>query len=179
MAAMISQQTARLYANRLIEKRRLSLGLLSVAGDGAVPPANVGVGRAAGCRPERSFLLGGRDGQVALDAEADGNGGATVGVFGHDQLAEFGFQRFVEGVLVGFVLAAVDVLGRLELRRMHPRPVHRSHGLGFLVAAGRLLVVALGQERLDQLGHLLGDEAKFLAQFRVEGLRHHFRACGG
>lgn len=163
----------------LVEKRSLSLGLLGLAGDGAIPPANVGVGgqaAAAGCRPESAFLLGGCDGQVALDVEADGSGGgATVGVFSHDQLAEFGFQGFVERVLVGFVLAAVDVLGRLQLRRMHPRPVDRSHRLGLLaLAAAGLLVVAFGQQRLDQVGDLLGDEAKLLGQFRVEGLRHHF-----
>lgn len=163
----------------LVEKRSLSLGLLGLADDGAIPPANVGVGgqaaAAAGCRPESAFLLGGCDGQVALDVEADGSGGdsATVGVFSHDQLAEFGFQGFVERVLVGFVLAAVDVLGRLQLRWMHPRPVDRSHRLGLLVAGG-LLVVAFGQQRLDQVGDLLGDEAKLLGQFRVEGLRHHF-----
>lgn len=165
----------------LVEKRSLSLGLLWLAGDGAIPPANVGVGgqaaAAAGCRPESAFLLGGCDGQVALDVEADGSGGdsATVGVFSHDQLAEFGFQGFVERVLVGFVLAAVDVLGRFQLRRMHPRPVDGSHRLGLLALAGAgLLVVAFGQQRLDQVGDLLGDEAKLLGQFRVEGLRHHF-----
>ncbi|EFX66849.1 hypothetical protein DAPPUDRAFT_115946 [Daphnia pulex] len=183
---MISQQTTRtLHTNGwevllLVEKRSLSLGLLGLADDGAIPPANVGVGgqaAAAGCRPESAFWLGaGCDGQVALDVEADGSGagGATVGVFSHDQLAEFGFQGFVERVLVGFVLAAVDVLGRLQLRRMHPRPVDRSHRLGLLALAGGLLVVAFGQQRLDQVGDLLGDEAKLLGQFRVEGLRHHF-----
>ena len=164
------------WRSSLIEKWSLSFSLLRKAGHGAIPPANVGIGWAAG-RPESSFLLCWCDGQMSLDVKADGNVSATIGVFSHDQLAKFGFQCFVECVLVDFflMLAAVDVLGRLQLRRMHPWPVNWSHGLGFLAAGCRLLVVvAFSQKWFDQLGDgwsdFLGDETKFLG----ECLGHHF-----
>lgn len=146
-------------------------GLLVAAGD-AIPPANVSIG-GGGCGPEGAFLLGRRDGQMALDVQADRPLDVLpAGVLGDDQLAKFGFQSFVQRVLVGFELAAIDVFGRLQLRRMHPGAVDRCHRFGFLAFGRRLLVVTFGQQRRDDGVDLLGDETKFLAQF-VERLRLH------
>ena len=65
-------------------------GLLVAAGD-AIPPANVSIG-GIGCGPEGAFLLGRRDGQMALDVQADRPLDVLpAGVLGDDQLAKFGF----------------------------------------------------------------------------------------
>lgn len=146
----------------LKEERRLSFGFLLLLADGRVSPANVGVG--CGGRPESAFLLGRRDGQVALDVEADGSSWATVGVFSHDQLTQFGFQRFVQGVLVGFELAAVDVVGAGARVFPADQPVGRQrHRLGFLLLAALLLAVQkTSHDRVDLLGDLADlEESEF------------------
>ena len=129
----------------------------SLLGDGQfggrVPPTNVGVG---GRGPEsRLRIVGRRDGEVALDVEADGLGDGPVRVLFDNQLTQLGFERFVEGVLVRLG-AALDVAGCLERGWMLP-----SVGGG----SGGLLGGGLGLLGADQLGHhLLGDEAEFVSE---------------
>lgn len=136
---------------RILVDGCLSFGLLVGSVVDTISPADIGISWWRS-RPKSAFLLGRRDGQMALDVEADGQDSrSSSGVFFDNQLTQFGFQSFVQCVFIGLDLAAVDIVGWFQLRRMHPRSVDRCHRLGFLLA---LLVQSLRNQRSHRFDQL-------------------------